>query len=54
MERQMEIIASTPDNPVSRNGWITEQVPFFRDMLELLSCRVVSKHEFMIYCSRTI
>ena len=38
----MERVAGLGD-PISRNGWITEQIPFFRDMLELLSCRVVSK-----------
>lgn len=37
------VIDRFPLNPISRNGWITEQIPFFRAMLEVLSCRVVSK-----------
>ena len=51
MEEQQSLIDSFPGDPISRTGWITEQVPFFRDMIELLSCRVVSKHNTcMISC----
>ena len=42
-DQRNELINRDPANPISRNGWITEQIPFFRVMLEVLSCRVVSK-----------
>ena len=47
-EERAAVIAQAPESdsrPISRNGWITEQIPAFRDMLEVLSCRVVCKDD---------
>ena len=44
MERNAVIDRARPlGDPISRLGWMTEQIPAFRDMLQVLSCRVVSK-----------
>lgn len=52
MEEQQSLIDASPRYPISRTGWITEQVISFRDMIELLSCRVVSKaNTCMISCN---
>ncbi len=43
MDEQQILIDRNPAEPISSNGWENEHIPRFRVMLEVLSCRVVSK-----------